>query len=101
MTGLVDIAVENDAAANRFVARVDGQTAELDYERFPDRIVLVHTEVPAALRGRGIADKLAHTALEYARASRFAAALPGVSPGPDVPWRLRDERDVSRLRAPL
>ena len=71
MTGLVDIAVENDAAANRFVARVDGQTAELQYERFPDRIVLVHTEVPAALRGRGIADKLAHTALEYARAEHL------------------------------
>jgi len=71
VTGLVDIAVENDAAANRFVARVDGQTAELQYERFPDRIVLVHTEVPAALRGRGIADKLAHTALEYARAEHL------------------------------
>jgi len=71
VTGLVDIAVENDAAANRFVARVDGQTAELQYERFPDRIVLVHTEVPAALRGRGIADKLAHTALEYSRAQHL------------------------------
>ncbi len=34
-------------------------------------IVFTHTEVPEALEGHGIAAKLAHTALEHARAQRL------------------------------
>jgi uncharacterized protein len=53
---------------SRFELDEDGHTAYLEFET-DDRgwITLLHTEVPAALRGRGIASTLARTALEYAR----------------------------------
>jgi hypothetical protein len=46
----------------------EGETAYLEFEL--DKagwITLWHTEVPQALRGRGLAGVLAKTALEYAR----------------------------------
>jgi predicted GNAT family acetyltransferase len=59
---------ENNAAAHRFELRLSEGTAELRYRmRGPTTIVLAHTEVPAGARGRGIASRLAHDALEYAR----------------------------------
>jgi uncharacterized protein len=53
---------------SRFEFDEDGQTAYLEFDT-DDRgwITLLHTEVPSALRGRGIAAMLARTALEYAR----------------------------------
>jgi uncharacterized protein len=53
---------------SRFELEEDGETAYLEFEL--DNvgwITLWHTEVPQALRGRGIAGVLARTALEYAR----------------------------------
>jgi uncharacterized protein len=53
---------------SRFELEEEGQTAYLEFEL--DNvgwITLWHTEVPQALRGRGIAGTLARTALEYAR----------------------------------
>jgi predicted GNAT family acetyltransferase len=41
---------------------------EILYRRYPDRIVLVHTEVPPALEGRGLAGRLVAGALEDIRA---------------------------------
>jgi predicted GNAT family acetyltransferase len=70
---LDSIAVENNVAARRFEATVDGQRALLTYRRFPDRISLDHTEVPEPLRGNGLAAKLARTALEFARANHLLA----------------------------
>jgi uncharacterized protein len=70
---LHNIAVENNIAAQRFEAIVEGQRALLTYRRFPDRISLDHTEVPEPLRGNGLAAKLARTALEFARAQRLRA----------------------------
>jgi len=63
-----NIVVENDQAAKRFAARIDGKEAFIQYRYADDNLVLVHTEVPDSLSGRGIAGKLVHTALEYARA---------------------------------
>jgi predicted GNAT family acetyltransferase len=53
---------------SRFELEEDGLIAYLEFET-DDRgwITLIHTEVPLALRGRGIASTLARTALEYAR----------------------------------
>jgi uncharacterized protein len=53
---------------SRFELEENGETAYLEFE--VDQagwITLYHTEVPPALRGRGIAGILAKTALEYAR----------------------------------
>ena len=60
--------VAHDAAASRFTISVDGQQAELQYQREGEVMVITHTEVPPAIGGRGIAAQLAKVALEYARA---------------------------------
>jgi len=53
---------------NRFELEENGETAYLEFEVDQTGwITLYHTEVPPALRGRGIAGTLAKTALEYAR----------------------------------
>jgi len=59
---------------------VDGQIAILVYERKPKAIVLVHTEVPSSVRGRGIATILAKYAIDAARRDglRIVAACPFV-----------------------
>lgn len=63
-----DIVVTNNADEHRYEARVNGQLAVLVYELDGDTIVYLHTDVPPALEGRGIAGKLAKTALDDARA---------------------------------
>jgi uncharacterized protein len=53
---------------SRFEFTQDGETAWLEFDRDDQGwMTLWHTEVPPALRGRGIAATLARTALEYAR----------------------------------
>jgi len=60
-------AVVDNRDASRFEVEVNGATAVLTYERRPESIALLHTEVPQALRGRHLADRLAKYALETAR----------------------------------
>ena len=62
-----NIAVTNNELASQFEAKADGNTALLTYKRMGNSIIFDHVEVPAALEGRGIASKLARTALELAR----------------------------------
>ncbi len=49
-----DERVIDNRADSRFELTVDGAVAELIYRRRADRLVLLHTEVPKALGGRGI-----------------------------------------------
>jgi predicted GNAT family acetyltransferase len=58
--------VADNADASRFELTVDGQLAELAYRRRADRLVLVHTEVPEALGGRGLGGQLVRAALRRA-----------------------------------
>ena len=60
--------VENNAAAGRFEAVVDGQLAQAQYRRVGERILFTHTEVPEQLEGRGIAGQLARAGLDFSRA---------------------------------
>jgi predicted GNAT family acetyltransferase len=53
---------------HRLVATVDGETAELQYERRDGHLVVTHTLVPDAISGRGIGSELARAAVEHARA---------------------------------
>lgn len=62
-----NVMVENNEAAKQFEAQVDGHVALLQYHYSKGSIVFTHTEVPSALEGRGLAGKLARTALEYAK----------------------------------
>ncbi len=64
--------VVDDPQNRRFVLESDGEVAELEYEVFDDRMVLVHTEVPSALAGRGIGGNLVEAAVQRARAASLA-----------------------------
>lgn len=72
MTTSPGVVVQHDAAAEQFQVRLDGKTAVLQYRRRAGTILFVHTEVPAELQHRGIADALAHAGLEFARAEHLA-----------------------------
>jgi predicted GNAT family acetyltransferase len=76
-----DGAIRNDESAEQFQLWVEGHVALLQYRRRPGRMRFVHTEVPAALQGRGLADRLAHAGLEFARAHglRVIPACPFVA----------------------
>ena len=51
----------------RFEIEVDGRLAFLLFHQKGTTLSLIHTEVPAALEGKGLAGTLARTALDYAR----------------------------------
>ena len=51
----------------RFVLRVDGQEAELVYERRGEVLDIQHTFTPPPLRGREIAARLTEAAFAFAR----------------------------------
>jgi predicted GNAT family acetyltransferase len=68
-------AISNNKAARRFEASVGEQTAFLDYRLTPPSIVLLHTEVPPELQGRGLAGSLAHAALQFARRERLKVVV--------------------------
>jgi predicted GNAT family acetyltransferase len=76
-----DYPIRNNEAASRFEAALDGLTAVTEYRRKPGRIIFTHTEVPHELEGKGIANKLAHAALDYARSEglRVHATCPFIS----------------------
>lgn len=61
------IAVVDNPAAQRFETTVDGLLCVLEYRIDGKTLVLRHTEVPAALGGRGIAAALATFAMDSAR----------------------------------
>ena len=45
----------------------DGHLAYLEYKLAGKVLQLIHSEVPEAMRGQGVASELAHSALEWAR----------------------------------
>ena len=53
-------------AEHRFEMHVDGHAAYEIFERFPGGINYLHTIVPDALAGRGIASAIAKHVLDYA-----------------------------------
>ena len=60
--------VRQNPALSRFELDADGGTAFASYRRDGNVMTFHHTETPAHLRGRGIASRLVHGALEQARA---------------------------------
>jgi predicted GNAT family acetyltransferase len=59
--------IVHNAAHQRFEAIVDGMLCRSDYRMSGGAMMLVHTEVPPGLQGRGIAAALVRATLEYAR----------------------------------
>jgi uncharacterized protein len=70
--------IRDNRAESRFELTRDGQTAILVYERTPKSFVLVHTEVPPALRGHHLGEALVKAGVEAARAEglSFIATCP-------------------------
>jgi predicted GNAT family acetyltransferase len=59
--------VRDNKNLRRYEMAVGDAVVFLAYEREGDRITFTHTEVPAALPGRGVGSGLVHTALDAAR----------------------------------
>ncbi|HSZ49006.1 MAG TPA: GNAT family N-acetyltransferase [Streptosporangiaceae bacterium] len=70
--------VTDNTDASRFELRADGWLAELIYRIRGDRLVLVHTEVPVELEGRGIGGRLVTAAVD--RAAREGLTLVPLCP---------------------
>jgi predicted GNAT family acetyltransferase len=94
--------VNDDRVNRRFVLDREGAIAELLYDVESGQLILLHTEVPNALGGRGIGGLLLRAAVERARADhltivpqcpfarRWLAQHPDVAP--DIDIRLVDDR---------
>jgi uncharacterized protein len=59
--------VTDDQAQSRFEIRADGHLAELDYRLNGKRLVLIHTETPVELEGRGLGGRLVAAAVDRAK----------------------------------
>jgi hypothetical protein len=65
----VKLEVRHNPQASRFEAFVDGALCRTDYRMSGNVMHIVHSEVPLALEGRGLAGQVVRAALEYARAN--------------------------------
>lgn len=65
----MDLAIRHDPAVGTFSVDVEGQHCVLQYALHAGVMKIVHTGVPEAVGGRGIAARLTRTALETARAA--------------------------------
>ena len=57
--------VRNNESRMRFEIPLDGTFAVLDYALQDGTVIVTHTEVPPALRGRGLAEILVRAALAW------------------------------------
>lgn len=59
---------EENASGGRYVAELEGHQAEMTYSRTSPKLIIIdHTGVPDALRGKGVGQALALHAVEAAR----------------------------------
>ena len=94
--GTLEVIDEPDQ--DRFAVHVDGDVAELEYRRRNHRLLLIHTEVPQQLEGRGIGSRLVQAGIDHARRDgltlvphcRFAASWirrhPDAVDGVEIAW---------------
>lgn len=66
--------IVHDPVGHRFTIQVDGHEAELVYVPEDGALAIVHTGVPSAIGGRGVAADLVKAALEFARAKGLKVA---------------------------
>ena len=68
MSNMSDAVVTDNQDDSRLEISVDGHLAELVYRTRAGRLILVHTEVPEALGGRGLGGELVRAAMRKAAA---------------------------------
>jgi uncharacterized protein len=66
------ISIKNNLSAHRWEAKVDGEVAVATYSIDGQTVTFIHTVVPVALRGRGIATQLIRAALADSRARHMS-----------------------------
>ena len=59
--------ISNNPERSRLELTINGQTAFLDYRRTPEAFTILHTEVPAELRGRHLGEQLVDAALRQGK----------------------------------
>jgi uncharacterized protein len=66
-----EISLKDNTELNRFEMYVEGSTAFLEYKRSRDWLFLIHTEVPSALEGKGMASAIVQKVLQYAKDNNY------------------------------
>lgn len=67
-----DIRREDRPTGGRWVVVVDGHESEMTFSRASAQVIIIdHTEVPDALRGRGVGQALVRRAVDDARRDGF------------------------------
>lgn len=61
----MELSIIHRPEMNRFETVVDGVTAYVEYRKEDDSIDILHTIVPPAIEGRGIASRLVGAAYDY------------------------------------
>jgi uncharacterized protein len=64
--GPSELIMTRNSSVNRFEVTIQGSLAKVDYRMSGNRMIITHTEVPDALRGKGIAEQLVAFAVKYA-----------------------------------
>ncbi|CAN7512754.1 GNAT family N-acetyltransferase [Rhizobium sp. LjRoot30] len=65
----MDIRKEEQPSGGRYVASLEGHEGEMTFSRTSPQLIIVdHTGVPDALRGKGVGQALAQHAIDDARA---------------------------------
>ena len=67
----MELDIKNNLAEHRFETGIEGHTAFVDYKLRPGVMTVLHTEVPPALEGRGIAAALSKHVLEYIKTEKL------------------------------
>jgi hypothetical protein len=68
----MDITIERQGSdRGRYLATLEGKTAEMTFQRSGEVMVIDHTGVPADLEGRGVGKALVERAVSDARAEGF------------------------------
>lgn len=63
----MEVTITHNPELHRFETTVQNDTAILEYRLYKGDIALMHTLVPPALEGQGIASQLAKFAFDYAK----------------------------------
>ena len=67
--GDLPIEREEGSSKGRYIIRLDGAEAEMTYSRAGESMIIIdHTDVPDAMRGRSVGQALVQRAVEDARA---------------------------------
>lgn len=93
------LSVRHDEQRRRFLATVDGLDCAVDYRRQDQLVTFMHTEVPRALQGRGIAAELVRQALGWA-AAEGVSVIPACSYISVYMRRHPETRPLLACRAP-